>query len=536
MRLADSSMKSTVAAALGTEHSVSLGTFHALVLDRFGGVWALGSDYYWQKGQGRVREEGNLHDETTGRDANDGCVSSRDSEVDRWAEDTPKGELDTVEDCQDRDLDARRAPHRVSLPHKAEQVYAIRYSSYAIDERGVLWAWGENHDCDEAQPSTRLAGGLLGLARHDGSAPAYVARPCAVPGPRRATKLVRAVIRGGVEVLYVLDSDGRVWWDAPVLNHESGLRLAPLPCAMVALVEGCIAQGVDGQWYLLQGPSAVRLDLGQSRPGVPLVGVSGFSGFPRAAYGAFVDASGGLWRWCTPGAALVPGHPCAPRQGSCERMPLGVRVVSLSLDGDDLWVVDTKGRVWLLSWLSRPHPTIGVDAASGEADVGRLVAPCVLSRPEGLPPLCTITAGHGLVYGLGQDGSLWFWDDTRPTTGPSGAAPVRLGVKHDWLVFRGGRFARVGVDLDHQVWFDLTHAGMGFVVHGLGPKEGLQDRLEPMLSCWRSTASCDVAALWDQPCQGNPDPPALARAHRRERPAGEEPPPKRRRLDPSPCL
>lgn len=508
-------------AALAFEHCVSLGVDHALVLDRLGRVWAFGSDGMWQKGAGRHRDS----QHPVGHELGPGPTGL--SDVDLWGREAPPGELDEAAVGSQSSLPSESGPCLVPLPHRVEQVYAWGWSSYAIDERGVLWAWGDNNFGyrDSWRDPRQHRGSLLGLKRSDGSAPAFVAKPCVVPGPRRVTKVVRSTFYHHEEcdqdMLYVLDSQGQVWWDGALWDKEPGLCRVSLPCAVTTLVEGCIAYGEDCQWYVLKGPNVGRLVMGDPGAGVPLFGVSGGMQYD-GLHGAVIDSHGHLWRWWDPKEEPEWGRPCAPLRGSCERVPLTTPVTSVSLCREDLCFADCAGQAWMLSWVTSAFRPLAPETLRGTFDVERLGHDCMVSRPRGLPPLRSIASGSSALFcALAQDGSLWevfsndddnlYYYDGNPEEWdqrPEREEVRRIGKKTDWLAVWGNSWVRLGVDRHHRVWFEnldkCARRSHSEADNNFGSENAPWVRLELMEAHLQSSVAPDVATLWDQPYRASP--------------------------------
>ncbi len=464
------------------------GERHAVGTDTQGRIWSWGLNHMGQLGhsdnsyQSNVPQRVSLSDvlDVRGGAAHTVALTNT-GEVWAWG-DNRMGQLGTSTPSQSG------SPVRVVFPAGTPRITAIDAAgdqSYAIDNDGGLWAWGDNR-------YRQLADGSVGQRSS--------------PGRIAALMGVVAVSAGRVGVA-AITSDGAVWTWGGYESVATPTKLSSLTGAASAVRMGeyhLMVTRADGSLVTTGGNFSGQL--GDGTTTTPLGGVLksplGVTGPVRqigtgSKHALAVDSSGRLWSW---------GDDLKGQTGSATETTRNIPAVVANLAASNQVAAGDSHSLALLrdgtvfGWgdnfggavgsgtsgvRTAPEMVVGlvnirqisaakassaaIDAAGvlwtwGDNSRGQLARPLSegsIDRParaQNVPALSQVALGGGHSVGLDGAGKLWAWGDNREgqlglgATAPSGPAPQAVTALADVRAIAAGEGHSLALDGQGRVW------------------------------------------------------------------------------------
>jgi len=368
-------------------------------LDDEGAVWAWGSNYYGQLGNGtttrsllpvRVKAATGTLPVFTAIAGGEAAGYALDKDGGIWAwGDNENGQLG------DGTVTPSSTPVRVRAASGALPVFtaiAGGYTSvYALDKDGGIWAWGSNN------------GGQLGNGTTQGSPIPVRVQAGTEPLP------VFTAIAAKSATGYALDKDGGIWAWGDNYFYQLGNNSTTLRSA-----------------------NPVRVQAGSE----PLPVFTAIAASYANGYG--LDKDGGIWAWGhNQNGELGNGTTTSSRtpvrvQAASGLLPVFTAIAAGSSSGYGL---DMGGSIW--AW----GP--GSSGQLGNGTTAEALNPVRVTAASGaLPPFTTIAIGSNTAHAQDEDGVRWAWGWNSSgqlgngTTGLS-ARPVRVPVVVGSVTFGG---------------------------------------------------------------------------------------------------
>ena len=423
--------------------AVAGGERHSLAVDSSGVVWAWGSNEYGRLGQGdsdlevskvplKVLQLDNVVDVRAGKAHS--LALTRDGRVMSWGANF-SGQLG---DSTGR---TRKLPVTVEFPLPDVVIVAIDASldsSFALDNAGRLWSWGDNdtYQLGDTASSLRSSPLYLGALEQQGKVRSFAAGPS-----------------GAAAVL----ADGSLWVWGFYRRYEEPTRVTTLPglCAQVRLGDSHLVVTLTDGRILASGDNALGQlgDGSVSSPAdlvfVPPAGVTRpITLFATGYYHTLViDAAGRLMGW---------GDNSVGQLGNGVRISQSVPV-GVSALGTATHIA--SGNYHALALLG--DGTVRAWGYNGDGQLGDTSDAQVRTGPVtvlGLTSIRRVAAGGGSSTALDANGRLWTWGSnfSGQLTLPEGvyrsSTPALASGLPALTDVSVGSEHMLGLDLQGRVW------------------------------------------------------------------------------------